>query len=154
MFYHEGWLNSGSQGSLDDWVQCTDTRSLVRINRGASQWTGGGNYSPSGVAINNAGSGGCCNSSERSNWATAFVAVYDRTLSSSEYQQIVIYVYITYQAYLMLLNLLSLYENNFLRDKVKFHNYIVTRNMATYLVTLTAIMQIAFLFNPYLINFS
>ena len=55
---------------------------------------------------------------------------------------------------LMLLNLLSLYENNFLRDKVKFHNYIVTRKMATYLVTLTAILQIAFLFNPYLINFS
>ena len=86
VFYHEGWLNSSSQGSLDDWVQCTDTRSLVRINRGASQWTGGGNYSPSGVAINNAGSGGCCNSSERSDWATAFVAVYDRLLSSSEYQ--------------------------------------------------------------------
>ena len=98
VFYHEGWLNSGSQGSLDDWVQCTDTRSLVRINRGASQWTGGGNYSPSGVAINNAGSGGCCNNSERSNWATAFVAVYDRTLSSSEYQQIENYVYNTYQA--------------------------------------------------------
>ena len=98
MFYHEGWLNSGSQGSLDDWIQCTDTRGLVRINRGASQWTGGGNYSPSGVAINNAGSGGCCNNSERSNWATAFVAVYDRTLSSSEYQQIENYVYNTYQA--------------------------------------------------------
>ena len=55
---------------------------------------------------------------------------------------------------LMLLNLLSLYENNFLRDKVKFLEYIDTRKMATYLVTLTAILQIAFLFNPYLINFS
>ena len=98
VFYHEGWLNSGSQGSLDDWIQCTDTRSLVRINRGANQWTGGGNFSPSGVAINNAGSGGCCNSSERSNWATAFVAVYDRLLSSSEYQQIENYIYNTYQA--------------------------------------------------------
>jgi len=98
VFYHNGWLNSGSQGSLDDWIQCTDTRSLVRINRGASQWTGGGNFSPSGVAINNAGSGGCCNSSERSNWATAFVAVYDRLLSSAEYQQIENYIYNTYQA--------------------------------------------------------
>ena len=98
VFYHEGWLNSGSQGSLDDWIQCTDTRSLVRINRGASQWTGGGNYSPSGVAINNAGSGGCCNSSERSNWATAFVAVYDRALSSGEYQQIENYMFNTYLA--------------------------------------------------------
>ena len=55
---------------------------------------------------------------------------------------------------LILLNLLLLYENNFLRDKVKFINYIDTRKMATYLVTLTAILQIAFLFNPYLINFS
>jgi len=55
---------------------------------------------------------------------------------------------------LMLLNLLLLYENNFLRDKVKFLEYIDTRKMATYLVTLTAILQIAFLFNPYLINFS
>ena len=54
----------------------------------------------------------------------------------------------------MLLNLLSLYENNFLRDKVKFHEYIDTRKMATYLVTLTAILQIAFLFNPYLTNSS
>ncbi len=98
VFYHNGWLNSGSQGSLDDWIQCTDTRSLVRINRGASQWTGGGNFSPSGVAINNAGSGGCCNSSERSNWSTAFVAVYDRLLSSAEYQQIENYIYNTYQA--------------------------------------------------------
>ena len=52
------------------------------------------------------------------------------------------------------LNLLSLYENNFLRDKVKFHEYIDTRKMATYLVTLTAILQIAFLFNPYLTNSS
>ena len=42
-------------------------------------------------------------------------------------------------------------EDNY---KVKFHNYIDTRKMATYLVTLTAILQIAFLFNPYLINFS
>ena len=55
---------------------------------------------------------------------------------------------------LVLLNLLSLYENNFLRDKVKFHEYIDTRKMATYLVTLTAILQIAFLFNPYLTNSS
>lgn len=98
VFYHEGWLNSSSQGTLDDWIQCTDLRTMVRINRGASQWTSGGSYGPSGAAINNGGSGGCCNSSERSDWACAFVAVYDRSLSSSEYQQIENYVYNTYQA--------------------------------------------------------
>ena len=97
VFYHEGWLNSGSQGSLDDWVQCTDTRSLVRINRGASQWTGGGNYSPSGVAINNAGSGGCCNSNERTDWACAEVILYNRTLSTDEMLQVENYLYNIYR---------------------------------------------------------
>ena len=98
VFYHNGWLNSSNQGTNTDWIQATDSRQLCRWNRGSGRYTGGGNFSPNGVAINNAGSGGCCNSSERSNWATAFVAVYDRTLSSSEYQQIENYVYNTYQA--------------------------------------------------------
>ena len=84
VFYHEGWLNSTSQGTLDNWVQCTDSRSLVRINRATGSWTGGGNYSPNGVAINNAGSGGCCNANERSDWACAVIILYDRTLSEGE----------------------------------------------------------------------
>lgn len=96
VFYHEGWLNSGSQGTLDDWVQCTDQRSLVRINRGSNQWTGGGNYSPNGVAINNAGSGGCCNSNERSDWACALVLVYNRALSSNEISTMENWIYNNY----------------------------------------------------------
>ena len=84
VFYHNGWLNSGSQGTLDNWVQCTDSQSLVRINRAAGAWTGGGGFSPDGIAINNAGSGGCCNANERSNWNTAVVIIYDRTLSEAE----------------------------------------------------------------------
>lgn len=97
VFYHEGWLNSGSQGSLDDWVQCTDSRSLVRYNRGANQWSSGGNYSPNGVAINNAGSGGCCNSNERSDWACAEVILYNRTLSTDEMLQVENYLYNIYR---------------------------------------------------------
>ena len=97
VFYHEGWLNSGSQGTLDNWVQCTDSRSLVRYNRGANQWSSGGNYSPNGVAINNAGSGGCCNSNERSDWACAEVILYNRTLSTDEMLQVENYLYNIYR---------------------------------------------------------
>ena len=98
-FYHSGWLSSsGTNYHGDDWFITMDQRSFVRTNRGTYTFTGGGNFSPSGVAINNSGSGGCCNSSERSDWATAFVAVYDRTLSSGEYQQIENYMYNTYLA--------------------------------------------------------
>ena len=98
-FYHSGWLSSsGTNYHGDDWFITMDQRSLVRTNRGTNTFTGGGNFSPSGVAINNSGSGGCCNSSERSDWATAFVAVYDRALSSGEYQQIENYMFNTYLA--------------------------------------------------------
>ncbi len=98
-FYHGGWLSSsGTNYFGDDWFITMDQRSLVRTNRGTYTFTGGGNFSPSGVAINNSGSGGCCNSSERSDWATAFVAVYDRALTSAEYQQIENYMYNTYLA--------------------------------------------------------
>ena len=90
--------SSGTNYHGDDWFITMDQRSLVRTNRGTYTFTGGGNFSPSGVAINNSGSGGCCNSSERSDWATAFVAVYDRALSSAEYQQIENYMYNTYLA--------------------------------------------------------
>lgn len=97
VFYHEGWLNSGSQGTLDDWVQCTDSRQTVRYNRGTGSWSSGGSYSPNGVAINNAGSGGCCNSNERSDWACAEIILYNRTLSSDEMLQVENYLYNVYR---------------------------------------------------------
>ena len=97
MFYHEGWLNSGNQSPVDNWVQTTDSRSLVRANRGANQWSSGGNYSPNGVAINNAGSGGCCNSNERSDWACATILLYNRTLSTDEMLQVENFLYEIYK---------------------------------------------------------
>ena len=97
VFYHEGWLNSSSQGTLDDWVQCTDSRQTVRYNRGTGSWSSGGSYSPNGVAINNAGSGGCCNSNERSDWACAEIILYNRTLSSDEMLQVENYLYNVYR---------------------------------------------------------
>ena len=93
VYYHQGWLNSSNQSPLDNWLQTTDSRSLVRANRGANQWSSGGNYSPNGVAINNAGSGGCCNANERSDWATAEIIVYNRTLSETEMILVENYLY-------------------------------------------------------------
>ena len=97
VYYHEGWLNSGNQSPVDNWVQTTDSRSLVRANRGANQWSSGGNYSPNGVAINNAGSGGCCNSNERSDWACATILLYNRTLSTDEMLQVENFLYEIYK---------------------------------------------------------
>ena len=97
VFYHNGWLNSGNQGTTTDWIQATDSRQLCRYNRGTGRYTGGGNFSPNGVAINNAGSGGCCNANERSDWATAEIILYNRTLSESEMILIENYLYNKYK---------------------------------------------------------
>ena len=97
MFYHNGWLNSGNQGTNTDWIQATDSRQLCRYNRGTGRYTGGGNLSPNGIAINNAGSGGCCNANERSDWATAEIIVYNRTLSESEMILVENYLYNKYK---------------------------------------------------------
>jgi len=97
VFYHEGWLNSSSQGTLDNWIQCTDSRQTVRYNRGTGSWSSGGSYSPNGVAINNAGSGGCCNANERTDWACAEIILYNRTLSSDEMLQVENYLYNVYR---------------------------------------------------------
>ena len=97
VYYHQGWLNSSNQSPLDNWLQTTDSRSLVRANRGANQWSSGGNYSPNGVAINNAGSGGCCNANERSDWACATILLYNRTLSTDEMLQVENFLYDIYK---------------------------------------------------------
>ena len=97
VFYHNGWLNSSNQGTNTDWIQATDSRQLCRWNRGSGRYTGGGNLSPNGIAINNAGSGGCCNANERSDRATAEVIVYNRTLSEDEMILVENYLYNKYR---------------------------------------------------------
>lgn len=93
-FYHEGWMSSSSTNYFgDNWFITTDQNNYVRTDRGAHTFTSGGNYNPGGVAINSAGSGGCCNSSEPSDWACAFVAVYNRKLSQGEFAQVEDYCY-------------------------------------------------------------
>lgn len=97
-FYHQGWMSSSSTNyHQDNWFITMDQRSLVRTNRGANTFTGGGNYSPNGVGINAQASGSCC-SGETSDWATAVIAVYNRALSSSEYQQVEDFLYNNWMA--------------------------------------------------------
>jgi len=87
-FYHEGWMSSSSTNYHgDDWFLTMDQNAFVRTNKGANTFSSGGNYSPNGVSINNAGSGGCCHG-EASDWACAFVAVYNRNLTSAEYTEV------------------------------------------------------------------
>jgi len=98
-FFHEGWLSSsGTNYFNDDWFITMDQNNFVRTNRGQHTFSSGGNYNPGGVAINSAGSGGCCNSSETSAWACAFAAVYNRKLSSAEYESVENYLYNKYFA--------------------------------------------------------
>jgi hypothetical protein len=95
-FYHEGWLSSsGTDYYGNDWFITMDQRSNVRTNRGTHSFTSGGSYSPNGIAINGQATGGCCGG-EASDWATAVIAVYNRALSASEYQQVEDFLYNTY----------------------------------------------------------
>jgi hypothetical protein len=93
-FYHEGWMSDGGSTNYygDNWILVTDQPSFVRVNRGNRTFSGGG-FSPTSVAINGAGSGGCCNTSETSDWATAEVIIYNRILSATEYESVENYLY-------------------------------------------------------------
>ena len=83
-FYHEGWMSDSSTDYHgNNWILVTDQRSLARTNKGAYSFTGGGG-SPNSIGINAAAASGCC-PTETSDWACAFVAIYNRALSSSEY---------------------------------------------------------------------
>lgn len=96
-FYHEGWMSSsGTNYFGDDWFITLDQNDFVRTNRGQYTFSSGGNYNPGGVAINTAGAGGCCNSSETSDWACAVAIVYNRKLSSAEYQLIENFIFNKY----------------------------------------------------------
>lgn len=76
--YHEGWL---TQTSTDvhgnNWVISTDQNSLYRSN-GVTRGSSGGSASTN-LTIN---------FNEQSDWQTTEAIVYNRTLSSTEYQQV------------------------------------------------------------------
>jgi hypothetical protein len=97
-FYHEGWMSDGGSTNYhgDNWFITLDQNTFARTNRGQYTFASGGNYNPGGVAINGAGSGGCCNTSETSDWACAVAIIYNRTLSSLEYVQVEDFIYNKY----------------------------------------------------------
>lgn len=76
--YHEGWVTS-SESYLhgDNWVYSTDQNYLYRSN-GVERGTSGGGASTN-LTVNYGAYG------EYSDWAIAFLAVYNRTLNSTEY---------------------------------------------------------------------
>jgi hypothetical protein len=79
--YHEGWV-TGTENYLhgDNWVYSTDQNYLLRTN-GVSRGTAGGGVSTN-LTINYG------TYAEYSDWATTFLAVYNRTLNSTEYIEV------------------------------------------------------------------
>lgn len=78
--YHEGWLTSQTDIHGNNWFISTDQNSLYRSN-GVTRGTSGGSASTQ-LSVNWGAY------SEFSDWNCTFVAVYNRTLSASEYQQV------------------------------------------------------------------
>lgn len=79
--YHDGWITPQTDYHGTNWVISTDQNSLYRSN-GIQRGTGGGGTSKQ-LTINDGNY-----TSERSDWQVAEILIYNRTLSSSEYQQV------------------------------------------------------------------
>jgi hypothetical protein len=80
--FHDGWITGQTDTHGNNWVISTDQNSLYRSN-GTQRGTGGGATSKQ-LSINY----GASASGESSDWNVAFVAVYNRTLNSTEYGQV------------------------------------------------------------------
>lgn len=93
VYYHQGWFTDPYTDYYGlNWFIAMDQNNFVRSNRGQYSFSSGGDFNPGSVSINNAGSGGCCHT-EASDWACAFVAVYDRKLTPFEYAIVENYAY-------------------------------------------------------------
>ena len=87
-FFHNGWImGEGTDYYGNDWFVSMDQKSLVRTNKGEYQFTGGGGIPPGGISINDG------DTDETSDWACAFVAVYNRELTSAEYEAVENYAF-------------------------------------------------------------
>lgn len=82
VFYHDGWMTSTTDVHGSNWFIATDQNSLCRTN-GVQRGTGGGGTSTT-LTINN----GNYKNSETSSFQVAEIMIYNRALSSSEYQQV------------------------------------------------------------------
>lgn len=92
-FFHEGWMSSSSTDYHgNDWVLTLDQNTFARTNRGANTFASGGNFSPASIGIN----GGAGWTGELSDWACAFVAVFNRNLTSDEYTSVENWMYDRY----------------------------------------------------------
>ena len=77
--YHEGWLTSQNTDCCGyNWVLSTDQNGIYRANRVQRSTSGGGSASANMVV----------NVNEQSDWAIAAVIVYNRTLTSAEYNSV------------------------------------------------------------------
>ena len=76
--YHEGWV-TGTENYLhgDNWVYSTDQNFLYRSN-GTTRGTSGAGFSTA-LSVNHG------STTEYSDWAIAFVAVYSGTMSATDY---------------------------------------------------------------------
>lgn len=79
--FHDGWLTSQTDIHGNNWVLSTDQNSLYRSN-GVQRGTGGGTSKQLSINYGNYVSG------ESSDWNVTFVAVYNRTLNSTEYGEV------------------------------------------------------------------
>ena len=90
--YHNSWLTSQTDIHGDTWVLSTDQRDMYRSNgtdRTSSVYSNG---AADQLSINYGSHTGSGTESETSDWAVAEVIVYDRELTSAEYQAVEAYL--------------------------------------------------------------
>jgi hypothetical protein len=90
--YHNSWLTSQTDIHGDTWVLSTDQRDMYRSNgtdRTSSVYSNGASDQ---LSINYGSHTGSGTESETSDWAVAEVIVYDRELTSAEYQAVEAYL--------------------------------------------------------------
>ena len=76
--FHNGWLTPQTDCCGYNWVLSTDQNGIYRANRVQRSTSGGGSASANMVV----------NVNEQSDWAIAAVVVYNRTLTSAEYNSV------------------------------------------------------------------
>lgn len=92
--YHEGWITPTSDVHGSNWVLSVDQKDLYKSN-GTQRSTTTGNLATVSLSINH----GSFAAGESSDFAVACVIAYNRTLSSTEIQQMELYLNRKYRIY-------------------------------------------------------
>jgi hypothetical protein len=92
--YHEAWITPETDVHGNNWVLSTDQKDLYKSN-GVQRSTTNGIMTAVSLSINH----GSFTSTESSDWTVACIIAYNRTLNSSEIQQMELYLNRKYRIY-------------------------------------------------------